>query len=49
MKLTDRTGDIVRRAMVKGDETVVMLSTAGQMIRIPVLADQSESAAPPRA
>jgi DNA gyrase subunit A len=35
MKLTDRTGDIVQAAMVKGDETVVMLSTAGQMIRIP--------------
>jgi DNA gyrase subunit A len=35
MKLTDRTGDIVQAAIVKGDETVVLLSTAGQMIRIP--------------
>jgi DNA gyrase subunit A len=35
MKLTDRTGDIVQAAMVNGDETVVMLSTAGQLIRIP--------------
>ena len=35
MKLTDRTGDIIGAAIVKGDETVVMLSTAGQMIRIP--------------
>ncbi len=35
MKLTDRTGDIVGAAIVKGDETVVLLSTAGQMIRIP--------------
>jgi DNA gyrase subunit A len=35
MKLTSRTGDIVQAAMVRGDETVVMLSTAGQLIRIP--------------
>jgi DNA gyrase subunit A len=35
MKLTDRTGDIVQAAIVKGDENVVMLSTSGQMIRIP--------------
>ena len=35
MKITDRTGEIVQAAMVKGDETVVMLSTAGQLIRIP--------------
>jgi len=35
MKLTARTGDIVQAAIVRGDESVVMLSTAGQMIRIP--------------
>jgi DNA gyrase subunit A len=35
MKLTERTGEIVQAAMVNGDETVVMLSTAGQLIRIP--------------
>ena len=35
MKLTERTGEIVQAAIVTGDETVVMLSTSGQMIRIP--------------
>jgi DNA gyrase subunit A len=35
MNLTERTGVIVQAAIVKGDETVVMLSTSGQMIRIP--------------
>jgi DNA gyrase subunit A len=35
MKLTERTGDIVGAAIVNGDETVVMLSSMGQMIRIP--------------
>jgi DNA gyrase subunit A len=35
MKLTERTGEIVQAAIVTGDETVVLLSTAGQMIRIP--------------
>ena len=35
MKLTDRTGDIVQAASVLGDETVVLLSTSGQMIRVP--------------
>jgi DNA gyrase subunit A len=35
MKITDRTGDIVQAAIVHGDETIVMLSSAGQLIRIP--------------
>ena len=35
MKITERTGDIVQAAIVRGDETIVMLSSAGQLIRIP--------------
>jgi DNA gyrase subunit A len=35
MKLTDRTGVIVGARMVRGDEQVVLLSSAGQVIRIP--------------
>ena len=36
MRLTDKTGDIVGAGVVTGDENVVMMSTAGQVIRIPV-------------
>jgi DNA gyrase subunit A len=35
MKLSPKTGDIVAAGMVRADQTVVMLSTAGQVIRIP--------------
>ena len=35
MKLAPKTGDIVAAGMVRADQTVVMLSTAGQVIRIP--------------
>jgi DNA gyrase subunit A len=35
MKLTPKTGDIVAAGMVRADQTVVMLSTSGQVIRIP--------------
>jgi DNA gyrase subunit A len=36
MKLTDRTGVIVAAGMVTEEQTVMMMSTAGQVIRIPV-------------
>ncbi len=35
MKLTDRTGPIVAAGMVQSDQTVMMMSTAGVVIRIP--------------
>jgi DNA gyrase subunit A len=35
MKLSAKTGDIVAAGMVRPDQTVVMLSTGGQVIRIP--------------
>jgi DNA gyrase subunit A len=35
MKLSPKTGDIVAAGMVKPEQTVVMLSTGGQVIRIP--------------
>jgi DNA gyrase subunit A len=35
MKLSPKTGDIVAAGMVRPDQTVVMLSTGGQVIRIP--------------
>ncbi len=35
MKLTDRTGPIVSAGMVHSDQTVMMMSTAGVVIRIP--------------
>ena len=36
MKLTPKTGEIVGAAMVQADQTVIMMTTGGQMIRIPV-------------
>jgi DNA gyrase subunit A len=36
MKLTDRTGVIVAAGMVTEEQTVMMMSTSGQVIRIPV-------------
>jgi len=36
MKLTPRTGEIVAASMVSADQTVIMISSAGQVIRIPV-------------
>jgi DNA gyrase subunit A len=36
MKLTPKTGQIVAAAMVKPDQTVVMINSGGQVIRIPV-------------
>jgi DNA gyrase subunit A len=35
MKLTSRTGDVVAAAMVNDDHTVVMISSKGQVIRVP--------------
>lgn len=35
MKLSPKTGDIVAAGMVRPEQTVVMLSTGGQVIRIP--------------
>jgi DNA gyrase subunit A len=37
MKLTPKTGEIVAAGMVREDQTVVMLSTGGQVIRIPAV------------
>jgi DNA gyrase subunit A len=36
MKLTQKTGHIVAACMAREDQTVVMMNTAGQIIRIPV-------------
>jgi DNA gyrase subunit A len=36
MKLTEKTGDIVGAGVVTGDENVMMISSSGQVIRIPV-------------
>ena len=36
MRLTPRNGHIVSAAMVKPDQTVMLMNTGGQMIRIPV-------------
>jgi DNA gyrase subunit A len=35
MKLTQRTGDVVAAAMVSADYTVVLISSGGQIIRVP--------------
>jgi DNA gyrase subunit A len=36
MRLTPRTGDIVGAGMARPDQTVIMISSSGQVIRIPV-------------
>ena len=36
MRLTEKTGDIVGAGVVRGDETLTMISTANQVIKIPM-------------